>query len=233
MIQAIILEDDILSSWDYEMILDKLGISLIGTFKSWSQALPHIKTNLPDFMIIDLHLDHNENGIDFLDEMQEYYIPSILVSGFLNSDLIDLAIEKHVRAFVPKPLDKTTLTFHIKKLLVELQSENHHANHFVIKDDRKLIRIPHEEIVWIMIDGNYSEINLESGKKFVIKVSLKKVEAKLNQKKFFRCHRSSIINIDKVDSFDLNSNILTLTNNTKVSVGSKYKSEIKKQIKNK
>ena len=233
MIQAIILEDDILSSWDYEMILDKLGISLIGTFKSWSQALPVIKTNLPDFMIIDLYLNHNENGIDFLNEMQEYYIPSILVSGYLNSDFIDLAIEKHVKAFVAKPLDKAALTFHIKKLLAELQSENHQTNHFVIKDNRKLIRIPHEEIVLITIDGNYSEINLESGKKFVIKKSLKKIEPNLNQKKFFRCHRSSIINIDKVNSLDLNTNVLTLTNNTKVSVGSKYKSIISKEIKNK
>lgn len=233
MYQAIILEDDILSSWDYEMILDKLGVSCIGTFKSWKQALPIIKSKLPDFMIIDLHLDQNEYGLDFLKEMQDYFIPSIIVSGFLKPDLIDLAIEKNVVAFVPKPFDKTLFTFHVKKLIVELGSNNNNEDHFVIKDNKRLIRIPHEEIILIEIDGNYSVINLESGKRFVIKLSLIKVMEELNKNKFLRCYRSIVINIDKVVSFDMFNNMLTLTNDQKIKVGSKYRSEIKKAIQRK
>lgn len=230
MFKAIILEDDILSSWDYEMILDEFGVTLIGTFKSWKQALPKIKNNLPDLMIIDLHLDQNENGLDFLDKMQNYFIPSIVVSGFLKPDLIDKALKNNVVAFVPKPLDKILFTFHVKKLLSELSSDGYNETHLLIKDRRRLIKIPHDEIILIKIDKNYSEIKIESGKKYVIKMSLTRIMKKLNKSKFFRCHRSLVINIEKVVSFDLENDIISLTNKQKVKVGSKYRAQIKKSL---
>lgn len=230
MFKAIILEDDILSSWDYEMILDKLGVSVIGTFKSYKQALPKIKNNLPDFMIVDLRLGQNENGLDFLSEMQDFFVPSIVVSGFLKPSLIDFAIENNVVAFVPKPFDKTSFTFHVKKLISELSSKDYTENYLLIRFKKRIIKIPHDEILLIKIDGNYSEINIESGKKYVIKMSLARIMEKLNPKKFLRCYRSTVINIDKVATLNLFHNTLTLTNKEKLKVGSKYRADIKKAI---
>lgn len=231
MLKAIILEDDILSSWDYEMTLDELGISLIGTFKSWKQALPKIKSNLPDLMIIDLHLDQNENGLDFLKEMQSFFIPSIVISAFLMPDFIDQAIKNNVIAFVPKPFNKTVFSFHVKKLLSELSSKEFSENHFTIRYRTKMIKIPHEEIMLIKTEGNYSEIILESGKKYVIKISLTRILDKLNPLKFFQCYRSTLINIDKVSSLNLLENTLTLTTKQKLKVGKKYRAQIKEAIK--
>lgn len=230
MFKAIILEDDILSSWDYEMILDELGVSLVGTFKSWKQALPKIKTNLPDFMIIDLYLDQNENALDFLKEMQNFFIPSIVVSGYLKPNLIEQALKNNVIAFVPKPFDKTVFTFHVKKLLSELSSKEYAENQFTIRYGTKMIKIPHEEIVLIKTEGNYSEIILESGKKFVIKLSLTRVLDKLNPRKFLQCYRSSVINIEKVATLDLLNNMVTLTNKKKLKIGLKYRAKIIKAL---
>lgn len=230
MFKAIILEDDILSSWDYEMILDELGVSLLGTFKSWKQALPKIKKNLPDLMIIDLHLDQNENGLDFINEMQSFFIPSIVVSAFLKPNIVDPALKSNVIAFIPKPFDKTVFTFHVKKLLSELKAKDKSEKHFTIKYKTKMIKIPHEEIILIEIDGNYSEINLASNKKYMIKLSLNKLMEKLNPNKFLRCYRSYIINLDKVESFDMLNSIITLTNQQKVKVGKKYRGQIKKAL---
>lgn len=231
MFKAIIVEDDILSSWDYEMILDKLGVTVLGTFKSWKQALPKIKDNLPDFMIVDLRLSQNENGLDFLTEMQNFFIPSIVVSGFLKSDLIDHALENNVVAFVPKPLDKTSFTFHVKKLLSELSTKDYSESFLLIKYKKRIIKIPHDEILLIRIDGNYCEINMESGKKYVIKLSLRKIMEKLNPKKFVRCYRSIVVNIGKVTSLNLFHNTLTLTNKEELKVGLKYRAEVKKALK--
>lgn len=230
MFKTIILEDDILSSWDYEMILDKLGVSVIGTFKSWKQALPKIKDNLPDFMIVDLRLGQNENGLDFLIEMQEYFIPSIVVSGFLKTDLIDHALKNNVVAFVPKPFDKTSFTFHVKKLISELSLKDNNENYLLIRFNKRLIKIPQEEIILIQIDGNYSEINTVSGKKYIIKMSLTKIMKKLNPAKFIRCYRSTVINIDKVESLNLFNDTLALSNKQKLKVGLKYRAQVKKAL---
>lgn len=230
MFKAIILEDDILSSWDYEMILDKLGVSLIGTYKSWKQALPKIKNNLPDFMIVDLQLDQNESGLDFLNEMQNFFIPSIIVSGYMKHELIDQALQNNVVAFVPKPLDKTILSFHVKKLILELSSKISSDNYLLIKNRKRMIKVPHAEISYINIDGNYSEIILDSGKKYVIKMSLTKILKKLNPNKFYRCYRSTVVNIEKVASLDLSDNKVILSNNQNLKVGLQYRAQIKKAL---
>lgn len=227
MLRAIILEDDILSSLDYEIIINDLGIALDGTYKSWKDAIPKIKNNLPDFMVVDLNLSQNEKGLDFLCEMQDFFIPTIIVSGFLKPDIVDFVIDKNVIAIIPKPLDKTLFTFHLKKLLLELNNKDD-TNHLIIKDNKRLIKIPHSEIILIEIDGNYSVISLESGKKFVIKMSLTKVIEKLNSNSFLRCHRSNLVNIDKVCSLDLSTNLLKLPQGIEAKIGAKYRSHIKK-----
>lgn len=181
-------------------------------------------------MIIDLQLDHNENGLDFLTEMQIFFVPSIVVSGFLKPDLIEQALKNKVVAFLSKPFDKTVFTFHVKKLLSVLSSKEYFENHFTIKYRGKMIKIPQVEIMLITIEGNYSEIILESGKRYVIKLSLTRVLDKLNSKRFFQCYRSSVINIDKVESFNLLNNIVTLTNRKKLKVGLKYRAQIKKAL---
>ncbi len=233
MLQTIILNDDILSSLEYKLVLNELGITLNGTYKSWKQAIPQIKREQPDFMIVDFNLSEKETALDFLDEMDDCFVPSILVSDFSDPTLVDSILSRNVVAIIPKPLDKTLFNFHLKKLVVELKSKQTCSSYLVIKDKKRLIRIPDSKIVMIKIDGNYSVIVLESGKKFVIKMSLVKLIEKLNQDKFLRCHRSSLINVDKVRELDLDANVITLVNNIEIKIGSKYRYEIKKQLQGK
>lgn len=225
--KAVILENNLINSWDYEMILDNLNIQVQGIFKSWKQAIPIIKNDLPDFMIVDLFLDHNEKGLDFIREMKSYFIPTIICTAYPEPNYMDEALEAGVVAFISKPVSIATLTFQIKRLVRDIELKSFQTNHLVVKDKRNLIRIPFIQISKIEIDGNYSYIFLESGKKFILKLSLTKLIERLDPKKFVRCYRSTIVNIDFIESIDLQENRIWLSNGQSLQVGTRYRSFLK------
>jgi len=226
-LNAIILEDTISYAWEYEMILDKLDIQVLGVYKSWKDALPIIKKELPDFLIVDLFLDNNEKGLDFIKQMKKYFIPTIVCTGYPEAEYIDEALEAGVKAFISKPLDKASLTFQIKKLVKEINLRND-DNYLVIKDKRNLVKVPFNEIYKIEIERNYSFIYLASSKKYVVKLSLTKLMEQLDEKQFLKCHRSTVINIDYIDFLDVLNNKIVLSNKEELNIGSKFKASLKK-----
>lgn len=226
--KALIVEDNISLSLDYEMILADLGVEVMGVYKSWKTALPLIKKNLPDFMIVDLFLDNNEEGLEFVEEMKDYFIPTIICTGYPETEYMDQALKAGVRSFISKPIDKPALIYEIRKLIKEQECSKIENDFLVVKDKKNSIKVPLDEICKIQIEGNYSFVYLNSNKKYVLKISLNKLLSQLNNDKFIRCHRSTVINLSFIESLNLPESKLTMTNGCECIIGSKYKDAIKK-----
>lgn len=224
--RVIILEDKISCVWDDEIILEELGIQVVGVYKSWKLALPKIKNELPDFLIVDLFLDNNEKGLDFIREMNKYHIPSIICTGYPEKEYLEEALEAGVKAFLPKPIDKAAFTFQVRKLVNELNSGN--QKYLVVRDNRILVKVPFNEIFKIVVDLNYTSIYLKSSKRYMVKISLKKLLSQLDPNKFVRCHRSTVINIMFLESIDPINNVAKMSNNEELPIGKKFKSALKK-----
>jgi DNA-binding LytR/AlgR family response regulator len=227
-LKALIVEDTVSLSLDYEMILDDLGVEVMGVYKSWQMALPVVKKNLPDLMIVDLFLDNNERGLDFVEEMKDYFVPTIICTGYPETEYMDQALKAGVRSFISKPIDKAALVYEIRKLLNEQESDKITNDFLLVKDKKNTIRVPFDEICKIQIEGNYSFVYLNSNKKYILKISLNKLLSQINNDNFIRCHRSMVINLSLVESLNLSESKLTLTNGSECIIGNKYKAEIKK-----
>jgi len=225
-LKAIILEDNISTVWDYEMILDQLEVQVLGVYKSWKEALPNIKKDIPDFMIVDLFLDNNEKGLDFVKEARDYYIPMIICTGYPESEYMDEALALGVKAFISKPIDKAAFTFQVKKLIGELSGTDLTKEFLIVKDKGSLIKIPFSEIYKVDIDGNYSMIYLVSNKKYVVKLSLKKLMLNLDDR-FLRCHRSTVVNMEYVEKIKPSTSTVALSNGKEVKLGNRFKTSFK------
>ena len=213
------------------MILDNLDVQVQGVYKSWKQALLVIKKELPDILIVDLMLGNNEDGFEFLNQLKKYFIPTIICTGFPEKEYLDKALDVGVKAFLSKPIDKASLSFHIRKLIKEI-NQNKEDNYITIKEKSNLIKVPHNDIYKIEIDRNYSSVFLVNKKKYVLRLSLKKLVGGLNEEKFLRCHRSTIVNIDFINSIDILNNKMTLSNNEVIELGNKFKAQIKNAFSN-
>ncbi len=222
--KAIIVENNLSDSWHYEMTLETLGVQVQGVYRSWKAALSKIKKDLPDFMIVDLHLDNSEKGLDFIEEMKNMFVPAIVCSGYSDQVNIDSALNAGVIAVISKPIDQPTLIFQIKKLIKELEAKK--GNYLVVREKNSLVRIPIENIFRIEIEGNYSSIFIESNKRYVLKASLKKVFEQLDSDNFIRCHRSTIINAKHIKSLDPQANKITFTNGEESYISRRYRASI-------
>ncbi len=227
MLRAIILEDNISYSWDYEMILESLEIEVSGVYKSWRDALPEIKKQLPDFMIVDLFLDNNEKGMEFINQIKDYFIPTIICTGYPEQSYMDQALDYGVHAFMAKPIDKSAFTFQVKKLKRKLQTAKDQNSVLKIKDKKNLLKIPFEEISRIVIEGNYASIFLISGKRYVLKTSLKRLQMKLSQELFIQSHRSTIVNLKLIGRIDLNRNKVIMKCGAELELGNKFRNSVK------
>ncbi len=227
MLKAIILEDNISYSWDYEMILESLEVDVCGVYKNWSIALPEIKKKLPDFMIVDLFLDNNEKGLEFINQIKDFFIPTIICTGYPEQSYMDQALDFGVHAFMTKPIDKAAFTFQVKKLKRKLETTNTQNSVLKIKDKKNLLKIPFDEISRILIEGNYASIFLISGKRYVIKISLKRLQVQLNPDLFIRSHRSTIVNIEHIERIDLNRNKIVMKCGTELDLGNKFRNSVR------
>ena len=224
--KTIILENDLAHVWDYEMILDKLDVKVVAIYKSWKEFLPRIRKDAPDFVIVDLFLENNEKGLDFVKEIESLYIPTIICTGYPEPEFRKEALASGVRAFFSKPIDKAAFAFEVQKIIQESKIKNK-DKFLVARDKRVMVKVPYTKIYKIEIEGNYSLIYTVSKKKFILKVSLKKLLPQLDSSLFMRCHRSAVVNVSFIESLDSPNNIIGLSNGEQIVFGNKFKNDVK------
>ncbi len=92
---------------------------------------------------------------------------------------------------------------------------------FFIKQNNILKKIPFDEVLWIKAEGNYSMVYVGS-KRFVLKISLKKVLEQLPSNFFQQIHRAYIVALEKVENIDISNNELTV-GDEKLPIGRSYR----------
>ena len=80
---------------------------------------------------------------------------------------------------------------------------------FFIRSNNKLHRLRLKDILWIHADGNYCYINTAE-KKFAVKISLRRLAAKLPPKEFTRIHKSYLVRTECIDGIDIHENTVFL-----------------------
>ncbi len=101
-----------------------------------------------------------------------------------------------------------------------------------IKNKGRTIYLKIENIDWIEAADYYIEINV-SGKKYLLRESLNNIEKQLDKNKFYRIHRSHIINVEKIKELEhLNKGdyLVTLYEGTQLKMSRSRKKELSKLI---
>jgi len=102
-------------------------------------------------------------------------------------------------------------------------------NRLVIKSDGKIYFLPLNEIVWVQAYDYYIRIHTKS-KFYLVRDSMKKMEAILPSEKFIRIHKSSIINIEHILELEPYFNgeyMVSMSNNEKLKISRSYRDNLK------
>jgi two-component system, LytTR family, response regulator len=77
-----------------------------------------------------------------------------------------------------------------------------HASRLVVKSAGRTVFVRVEDVDWIEADDYYARLHV-SGKAHLLRETMGSLEARLNPERFFRVHRSAIVNLDRVREVQL------------------------------
>lgn len=225
--KAFIIEDDISTAIEYERIFADCGIVDVTVLGDYLTAKENIDSQSPDITILDVYLKESST-IDLIPSLNATGSDIIMVTGFTKEEIIKAAVDFNVVNFLPKPVNPHTLEFQIQAIAKRKATELHESFCFV-KSKNNYKRIPYQDIQFLETEGNYTSIYTESGK-FILKKSLKNVAEGLPAQIFTRVHRNFMINNNHVINLDLKNNQIEMHHEKLISIGGKYRNDIKKTI---
>ncbi|MEH6680013.1 MAG: response regulator [Sediminicola sp.] len=226
-IKILIVEDNVIIADDMQSMLEEIGYEIVDNVIVYEQAEEVLKKKQVDLVLIDIILASDKTGIDLGKHIRENYnIPFIFVTS--NSDRATVENAKTVKpnGYLVKPFEQQDLYTSIEIALSGFNYSEKGDNKADI-DDRPLsnsilkdsifvkkqhlyYRIQFGDIQFIKADNVYLEVNT-ADKKFLVRSPLKDYLEKLPANKFYRAHKSYIVNVDHIDA--INSKDIMINNN--------------------
>lgn len=238
-IRILIVEDNVIIADDMQSMLEEIGYEIVDNVIVYEQAVEVLKNKDVDLVLIDIILASDKTGIDLGKHIRENYnIPFIFVTS--NSDRATVENAKTVKpnGYLVKPFEQQDLYTSIEIALSNFTSvKNNGASESQEEEDDRLMsnkvlkdsifvkkqhlyyRIQFGDIQFIKADNVYLEVNTVD-KKFLVRSPLKDYLEKLPQQKFYRAHKSYIVNVDHIDA--INSKDI-LINNTLIPISKEFK----------
>ncbi len=217
-----IVEDELLIAEKIKMILEEFGYSVCEPVSNYDEALEMINREKPDFMLLDINLRKEKDGIDIAQQINENYrLPFIFLTA--NSDMATIERAKTVRpyAYLVKPFTKEELfaaieiavnNFNISRQ--EMPGESNRSvktNYLFIRDAHRFIKIQFDDIAYIESKENYVTLFTTAKKNISFRSTFNEFLVQLPAERFYRVHRSFAIRTDLVENIDRSEVIIAGT----------------------
>lgn len=219
-VRVVIIEDEFVIAEDMETHLRLSGYEVTGKFDKAEKALPFILDNQPDILLVDIKLAGSMNGIGLVKEVQtSLSIPIVYITA--NSDQATYEKAKNTRphAFLVKPFSSANLLAAVDLALYHFSNETtpDHIERPVAKEyeaapfevngslfirtNGKYKKIQCDDIIFIEASGSYVHVQTKQ-ERFTLSQNLSHFHKKTPLPNLARIHRSYIVNMNHVDSFE-------------------------------
>ncbi len=102
---VVIVEDERLTGMFLEETLLKLGCKVSALFKEASETLEFVATNPVDFIIMDIEIEGDVNGVQAAIALRKQYgIPSFFITSHSDSTTINDAMQAEPLGYIIKPI---------------------------------------------------------------------------------------------------------------------------------
>jgi DNA-binding LytR/AlgR family response regulator len=215
MIKAIIVEDEKPAYDRLRSFIDTIpDVEFVGNTGSGREAAVMIDEVKPDLVFLDIHLT-DISGIDLFHLID--HRPLVIFTTAYNQYAIQ-AFELQAIDYLLKPFplerlelavsrvrEKLTGTIRsdesIKKLLMHWSPDKEYLKRIPSKIGDKIFIINDDQIVYFASDHQLVFAHLEETK-YLVNYKLEELQKRLDPEKFFRIHRSTIVNLNYVQTIE-------------------------------
>jgi two-component system LytT family response regulator len=197
-------------------------IEVIGSAANITDAKKKIEELQPKIIFLDIRMPSGSEGFDLLDAIPEKKFHVIFVTAF--KDYAIKAFNANAIHYVLKPVDIEDLRSAVVKAVETIkladinpevytaylttlknlsQTLNHNkqTNKVTISHSKGIKIIEDDTILYIEADSNCSVLHFSDGTKYLDTRTLGLYEEILNPDKFFRIHKSVIINLNHLSEY--------------------------------
>lgn len=235
-INCVIIDDD---PFIHDLLSDKLNqyfpeIKVLAVGNNGQEGIDKIKLLSPDLIFLDVEMT-DMTGFEMLSRLDVINFKTIFITSYKHYAI--KAIRFNALDYLLKPFDLEELKNAVKRFknnrstnvsvaLSNLKSKTISDQTLVLKTQKGELHLKLKDIISIEGDRNYSYIHLTNNKKELISKTLSNLEELLEDKNFFRCHKSFLVNklhiISEPKSFSIE-----LSNNSTIPISRRKKAMFK------
>lgn len=211
--KILIVEDEHELALNLKEQIFKLGFSVPAVFDNARETLAFLEENAVDLLLVDIMIAGEINGVELVRQVnKKWKLPIVFSTAHADNELFTKALEVNPAGYLVKPYKmddlKTSLMLAFSKIDRMRERDSSKRPAFLkVRDKGFLIFVHAEDIILAQADGLYTKV-ITRNKIYVMRDILKDVEEKLPSELFLRVHKSFLVNINQIHSFNGKSAIV-------------------------
>jgi two-component system LytT family response regulator len=209
--RILVVDDEAPARERLKRLLDSIeGVELIGEAEDGPQAVGLIEREQPDLVLLDIQMPGLDGfgviealeeppPIVFVTAYDEYAIRAFEINAldYLLKPFSRERLEQAVRRAQEELAEEHNLSARFAPLLESLVAQGRYLTRLAVRDGNRIRVLDANEVDWIGVEDEQTFVHSES-KAYPIRRTLADLEARLDPARFFRAHRSAIVNLDRV-----------------------------------
>ena len=217
-LRVLIVDDEADARENLRLMLEEHcpEVVVVGQAAGAEQARAAIGADKPDALFLDIKMP-GEDGFSLLRSITDLEIPVVFVTAYDEYAL--QAFKENALDYLEKPLDQVELERAVKKLAKAvaepgIATQQASALQALMSDPASplstrvavpgrdgLVLLRHEDILYLEASDSYTTVFTRDGKRTISSKHIRVFETNLDPKKFFRVHKSYIINLEHLKGF--------------------------------
>jgi two-component system LytT family response regulator len=209
--RILIVDDESPARERLKRLLDGIeGVEIIGEAGDGPQAVELIEREQPDLVLLDIQMP----GLDGFGVIEALEEPPPIVFVTAYDEYAIRAFEVNALDYLLKPFNKERLEQAIRRaqeelageqdfaarlapLLESLSSQGYYLTRLAVRDKNHIRVLNTDEVDWIGVENEQTFVHF-GNEAHLIRRTLADLETRLDPARFFRAHRSAIVNLDRV-----------------------------------
>jgi len=218
-INVLIVDDEPLARDRVRELLNGADdIEIIGEAANGEEALTMIAGEAPDLVFLDIQMP-GLDGFGLLRALAPEDIPTVIFVTAFDQYAMQ-AFDAHAIDYLLKPFDRErfqialgrarevmrgraagTLDDRLASLLEDLKPGPRFLERILVKTGGRVLLVKTEDIDWIEAAGNYLRLHVGRDR-HLLRETMAGIEQQLDPKTFVRIHRSTIVNLERITTFE-------------------------------
>ena len=230
---ALVVDDEPLARKNLTALLRADPQVEVSECASGQDAIAYLRANRPDLLFIDVQMPECD-GFDVL-EMTGTDLPPAIVFVTAYDQYALRAFETGALDYLLKPFDSTRFALALTRAKDKIgiaKSAPRKLERIAVKHASGVLFLKTIEIDWIEAADYYASLHV-GVRTHLLRRTLAELEQELDPAMFCRTHRSSIVNLNRVKSLNVNSQgeyEVVLENDTHVRLSRRYRQQLQHRL---